>query len=120
MIGLPGGLPIWRHGLLLGCIGVGSGTGEQDVDTAQAALAGWAWAHARESGSPWLRRTGVIVGGGILIFLQWYLGRYLGTPRLGLNGTLAFVVGFVVLGIAVPWIGDWRRRRRLTSRTSAV
>jgi len=87
---------------------------------AQAALAGWAWAHARESGSPWLRRTGVIVGGVILIFLQWYLGRYLGTPRLGLNGTLAFVVGFVVLGVAVPWIGDWRRRRRLTSRTSAV
>lgn len=39
MTGLPGGLPIWRNGLLLGGIGVGSGTGAQDVEVALAALA---------------------------------------------------------------------------------
>lgn len=39
MTGLPGGLPIWRRGRLLGGIGVGSGTGEQDTEVALAALA---------------------------------------------------------------------------------
>lgn len=39
MTGLAGGLPIWRNGLLLGGIGVGSGTGAQDVEVAEAALA---------------------------------------------------------------------------------
>jgi uncharacterized protein GlcG (DUF336 family) len=39
MTGLPGGLPIWREGVLLGGIGVGSGSGAQDVEVARAALA---------------------------------------------------------------------------------
>ncbi len=39
MTGLPGGLPIWRNGVLLGGIGVGSGSGAQDVEVAEAALA---------------------------------------------------------------------------------
>lgn len=37
--GLAGGLPIWRGGVLLGGIGIGSGTGAQDVEVAEAALA---------------------------------------------------------------------------------
>ncbi len=36
--GLPGGLPIFVDGFLLGGIGIGSGTGEQDVEVALAAL----------------------------------------------------------------------------------
>ena len=39
MTGLSGGLPIWRGGVLLGGIGIGSGTGAQDVVVAEAALA---------------------------------------------------------------------------------
>lgn len=39
MTGLPGGLPIWLGGLLLGGIGIGSGSGAQDVEVAEAALA---------------------------------------------------------------------------------
>ncbi len=39
MTGLPGGLPIVVNGVLLGGIGVGSGTGDQDITVAQAALA---------------------------------------------------------------------------------
>lgn len=39
MTGLSGGLPIWRNGVLLGGIGIGSGTGAQDVEVAEAALA---------------------------------------------------------------------------------
>lgn len=37
--GLSGGLPIRMNGTLVGGIGVGSGTGEQDIEVAQAALA---------------------------------------------------------------------------------
>jgi len=87
---------------------------------AQAGLAGWAWAHARQVGGTWLRRTIVIVAGVVLIFLQWYLGRYVGTPSLGLNGTLALLAVFSVLAILLPLARDWRRRRRLTARTPAV
>ncbi|PWQ93968.1 GlcG/HbpS family heme-binding protein [Leucothrix arctica] len=36
--GLPGGLPIWFKGSLLGGIGIGSGTGDQDIAVARAAL----------------------------------------------------------------------------------
>ena len=39
MTGLPGGLPIWRNGVLLGGIGIGSGTGDQDEEVARVALA---------------------------------------------------------------------------------
>ncbi|MFK7750992.1 MAG: heme-binding protein [Sedimentitalea sp.] len=38
MTGLPGGLPIILNGACLGGIGIGSGTPEQDVAVAQAAL----------------------------------------------------------------------------------
>jgi glc operon protein GlcG len=38
MTGLTGGLPIWRNGVLLGGIGIGSGTGAQDAEVALAAL----------------------------------------------------------------------------------
>ncbi len=37
--GLPGGLPIKKNGAVLGGIGVGSGTGEEDIAVARAALA---------------------------------------------------------------------------------
>lgn len=39
MTGLAGGLPIWRGGVLLGGVGIGSGTGAQDIEVAMAALA---------------------------------------------------------------------------------
>jgi hypothetical protein len=87
---------------------------------AQAALAGWSLAHARETRSPWLLRTVVLVAGVALIFLQWYLGRYLMTPRLELVGTLVAAVAFIVLAIAGPLFWDWRRKRRLTGHTPAV
>lgn len=37
--GLPGGLPIRLDGVVLGGIGVGSGSGEQDIEVARAGLA---------------------------------------------------------------------------------
>lgn len=46
MTALPGGFPIWRNGVLLGGLGVGSGSGEQDKAMAEAALnaVGASWA----------------------------------------------------------------------------
>jgi uncharacterized protein GlcG (DUF336 family) len=38
-VNLPGGLPIIIDGHVVGGIGIGSGTGEQDRDVAKAALA---------------------------------------------------------------------------------
>jgi hypothetical protein len=87
---------------------------------AQASLAGWALMHARATRSPWLRRTAVLLGGVILIFLAWYLGRYLGTPRLDLVGTMVAALVFAVLAVVGPLIADRVRRRRLTSRPPAV
>src|SRR5262249_57994915 len=37
-INLPGGLPVILDGRIVGAIGVGSGTGEQDLEVAKAAL----------------------------------------------------------------------------------
>ena len=39
MTGLPGGLPLLVGGQVVGAIGVGSGTGEQDLEVATAAVA---------------------------------------------------------------------------------
>jgi hypothetical protein len=77
----------------------------------QAALAGWGWTHARRTGSPWLKRLAVLLAGFVLIFLQWYVGRYYGTPSLDLLATLGlegvFVLGYLLVSLAL----DMRRRR---------
>ena len=87
---------------------------------AQTALASWAWARARRSGSPWLGRIGVLIGGIMLLFLQWYAGRYFGTPRLELWGTLGAVGVFLLLWLAGSILLDRSRRRRLTSHRPGV
>jgi len=77
---------------------------------AQAAVAAWTWTNARQERSPWLRRIYVLLAGATLIVLQWYLGRYYGTPRLGLGPTLVVVVVYFVLVLAGGWVRDHRRR----------
>ena len=47
MVNLMGGLPVIVEGQLIGGIGVGSGTGEQDREVASAALISFAGARAR-------------------------------------------------------------------------
>ena len=48
MTNLPGGLPLLAGGQIVGGIGVGSGTSEQDADVARAALDAFARALAEE------------------------------------------------------------------------
>ncbi len=78
---------------------------------AQAAIAGWVWYQAKQSHSPWLRRVAIVVAVSTLIFLQWYAGRYYGTPRLNLYGTLGVIAAFVALFLGGVILWD----RRLTA-----
>jgi hypothetical protein len=86
----------------------------------QATVAGWAWAHARRTGSPWLARTGLIVAAVTMIFGQWYAGRYLGTPALKLEPTLIAAVAAVLILPVLFVLDDWRRRRRLTRPSTDI
>jgi hypothetical protein len=85
----------------------------------QAILAAWAWVRARRAGDRWLGRAYAAVFGSVLIFLQWYVGRYYGTPRLNLNETLAVVVGFLILYVGTSWGLDLRNRRGSGGESSA-
>jgi hypothetical protein len=75
----------------------------------QAAVAAWAWTYARQNGSPWLRRTILIVAVSTLLVVQWYLARYYPTPRLDLFPTIA-VIGLFSL-ITIGW-GLYSDRRK--------
>lgn len=86
----------------------------------QAAVAGWAWAQARESVSPWLRRAGLLVLGVVLLFSQWYAGRYVGTPSLDIYWTLAAAVVYVLSFVIGAWLLDRRAKRRLTPPSPGV
>lgn len=84
-------------------------------------LAGWAWFHARQAGSHWLRRAYIGVVGVTLIFLHWYAGRYYGTPRLSLEATLAAMLGFSALYFGGMALLDRRRAiHRLTGGVPEV
>ena len=84
----------------------------------QMALAGWAWFHAREVRSPWLLRSGILVGVASLMFTHWYAGRYYQTPRLSLFETVAVLAVFVVVFLAGAIFLDVRRARRSARLTA--
>lgn len=81
----------------------------------QAAVAGWALIHARKNHNPWLVRIVVMDIAFVLIFLQWYAGRYLQTPSLGLNATLAAeaacMLGVIAWGLIRDRLAAHRIRR---------
>ncbi len=80
----------------------------------QAALAGWGWAQARQSGSPWLARLAILVAAVTVVFSQWYAGRYLGTPALNLTGTL-LAAGAALLLLGGAFVALDRRGLTRTS-----
>jgi hypothetical protein len=91
--------------------------------SAQLALAGWAWFHAKDIKSAWLLRAAILVGVATLLFVQWYAGRYYQTPRLNLLLTVALLAVFVVIFIVGAIIWDARRARhsaRLTAEAPEV
>jgi len=78
----------------------------------QAAIAGWAWVHARKTRSPWLRRIGILVAGVSLLFFQWYLGRETLFPSLSLSLTFAAIILFVLVVLSLWMASDLRGRER--------
>ncbi len=64
---------------------------------AQVALAGWAWVNAKEIGSPWLKRTFVLVGVSILLFTLWYGFRYSLLPYFSVLHAVGVVAAFIVI-----------------------
>jgi hypothetical protein len=75
----------------------------------QAAVAAWAWVHARQSGGGWLRRVILIVVVSTLFVVQWYLARYYPTPRLELFPTILAIGLFSA--ITIGW-GLYVERKR--------
>ena len=88
--------------------------------SAQMALAGWAWFHAKETKSAWLRRTGILIAISTLLFIQWYAGRYYQTPRLSLLTTVAVLAVFVVAFTGGAIVRDVLRARNLTPKSPGV
>jgi 4-amino-4-deoxy-L-arabinose transferase-like glycosyltransferase len=85
----------------------------------QAAIAGWAWVHARSSSSPWLKRMALLVVGSSVIFLHWYIGRYYHTPRLSLVWT-TLVTGVYALGLlGISLLKDRRPRAQARGLTES-
>ncbi len=78
----------------------------------EAGLASWAIVRARREGMRGLGRVFWIIGLVNLCLLTWYLGRYLGTPILGLYPTLALTAVLVLLSLAGMFLRDlWKARR---------
>ena len=78
----------------------------------QAVVAGWAWVHARESRSPWLWRTMILVGVSMTLFTIWYSERYNWLPYFNVIHAAAVVGGFVVLFIGGSILFDIIQARR--------
>ena len=86
--------------------------------TAQAALAGWAWIHARRYGSPWLHRTWLLVGFATVSFWVWYRGRA-GWPIIHSLWITIFITGaLVLLYVSGTALFDALRKRRESNLTN--
>jgi len=79
---------------------------------AQAAVAAWAWAHAKSIQSPWLLRTGIVVGFINIMFIVWYAGRGQMIPRLYFDEILKIIAVFTVLFLPAMHFWDKIRAKR--------
>lgn len=69
--------------------------------TAQAALAAWAWVHARQARSPWLARSALLLGIPTMALLVWYLGRYYNWVSVGLMSGMG--ISLLVDAVLIVW-----------------
>ena len=76
----------------------------------QAALSAWVWASARETRSPWLRRTLVSMGLILLWWVPWYLRRVTPLSWPVSDIFLTFGLGLLSAGLYLMW-DLWRERR---------
>lgn len=71
--------------------------------SAQAAMAAWAWVHARQTRSPWLGRTAILLAIPTGALLAWYLGRYYGWVSLELLAGMAAAL-LIDAALLVWWV----------------
>jgi hypothetical protein len=117
------GLVVWAGAVLASFRAAGDQWDNPRYRTAllvpQAVLVAWAWARARAGRYPWFARSYLAVLGFVLLFLQWYVGRYYGTPRLNLNETLLSIALFLLIFFPVGWLFDRRKRRSAAGESGA-
>jgi hypothetical protein len=75
----------------------------------QALLAAWAWTWAQRNRDPWLRRWLWVEGIFILLFTEWYLGRYY--PHF-VHLDIFLMIGIALLFSVIILVGGWLRDRR--------
>jgi hypothetical protein len=76
-------------------------------------LAGWAWSWARQRKDAWLGRWLAVESVFVLMFTEWYLGRYYsGFPHLDIKIMISITLGLTALIIGGGWAWDWYRRRQ--------
>jgi hypothetical protein len=82
-----------------------------------ALLAAWGWQYARQTLSPWLKRSWIVTGIFITGFLIWYFSRYV--PGFGGLHVLV-VIGAIALASLAVLLSGWLKDRRKTKRLPAV
>jgi 4-amino-4-deoxy-L-arabinose transferase-like glycosyltransferase len=86
----------------------------------QAALAGWAWVHARKTESPWLRRTIILVLSTTVLFTLWYRFRLRLLPSFSAVHAGLSIGIFVILFIVGALVYDRVRARKGTMPKSGA
>ena len=79
----------------------------------QAALAGWAWINATKIGSPWLKRTFLVVGVSMLLFTLWYSLRYKLLPYFSVLHAVGVVGAFIVFFLLGSILYDGYKARKM-------
>jgi hypothetical protein len=70
-------------------------------------LAGWAWGWARARKDAWLGRWLAVETVFVLMFTEWYLGRYYpGVPHLDIQLMIILTLGLTVLILGGGWLRD--------------
>ena len=75
-------------------------------------LAGWAWSWARQRKDAWLGRWLAVEAVFVLIFTEWYLGRYYpGFPHLDIQVMIAATLIITALILGGGWIWDHYKQK---------
>ena len=77
-------------------------------------LAGWAWDWARRRKDAWLGRWLAVEAVFVLMFTEWYLGRYYpGFPHLDIQVMIVVTLGLAALILGGGWAWDQYKRKRV-------
>jgi hypothetical protein len=79
-----------------------------------ALLAGWAWSWARQRKDAWLGRWLAVEGVFVLMFTEWYLGRYYpGFPHLDIQVMIIATLTITALILGGGWLWDQSKHKQM-------